>query len=114
MNVTWCEEIEANMYATVQLEDEEIKEYVVDAAVNGKIGIELTKVLLDTQADISMMHPMMLSEVHPAERRIRISGVGGLQLIVDKVGMLDGFFQVYASEHTKANVLSFADVEDKY
>jgi hypothetical protein len=24
------------------------------------------------------------------------------------------FFEVYASEHTKANVLSFADVEDKY
>jgi hypothetical protein len=113
MNVTWCEEIEANMYATVQLEDEEIKEYVVDAAVNGKIGIELTKVLLDTQADISVMHPMMLSDVRPAERRIRISGVGGLQLIVDEVGMLDGFFHVYASEQTKANILSFADVEDK-
>jgi hypothetical protein len=113
MNATWCEEIEANMYATVQLEDEEIKEYVVDAAVNGKIGIELTKVLLDTQADISVMHPMMLSDVRPAERRIRISGVGGLQLIVDEVGMLDGFFHVYASEQTKANILSFADVEDK-
>jgi uncharacterized protein (UPF0212 family) len=113
MNATWCEEIEANMYATVQLEDEEIKEYVVDAAVNGTKGIELTQVLLDIQAGISVMHPMMLSDVRPAERKIRISGVGGLQLIVDKVGMLDGFFQVYASEQTKANVLSFADVEDK-
>jgi hypothetical protein len=30
------------------------------------------------------------------------------------VGHLDGFFEVYASEHTKANVLSFADVEDLY
>jgi hypothetical protein len=28
--------------------------------------------------------------------------------------MLDGFFQVYASEKTKANVLSFAEVEDRY
>jgi len=56
----------------------------------------------------------MLSDVRPAERKIRVSGVGGVQLIVDKVGMLDGFFQVYASEETKANVLSFADVEDKY
>jgi hypothetical protein len=114
LNAAWCEEIEGSMYATVQLGDEEIKEYVVDTAVNATNGIELTQVLLDNQADISVMHPMMLSDVRPAERRIRISGVGGLQLIVDKVGMLDGFFQVYASEHTKANVLSFADVEDKY
>jgi hypothetical protein len=30
------------------------------------------------------------------------------------VGGLEGFFKVYASEHTKANVLSFADVEDIY
>ena len=27
---------------------------------------------------------------------------------------MDGFFPVYASEHTKANVLSFSDVEDLY
>jgi len=92
MNATWCEEIEASMYATVQLEDEEIKEYVVDTAVNATKGIELTQVLLDNQADISVMHLMMLSDVRPAKRRIRISGVGGLQLIVDKVGMLDVFF----------------------
>jgi hypothetical protein len=39
---------------------------------------------------------------------------GGTQLIVDQVGDLGGFFEVYASEHTRANVLSFADVEDKY
>jgi len=45
---------------------------------------------------------------------IRVSGVGRVQLIVDKVGMLDVFFQVYASEETKANVLNFADIEDKY
>jgi hypothetical protein len=35
-------------------------------------------------------------------------------LIVDMVGYLDGFFEVYASEHTKANILSFADIEDLY
>jgi hypothetical protein len=102
------------MYTMVRVEEEDMKEYVVDMAVNATKGISLTQVLLDNQADISVMHPMMLSDVHPAERKIRVSGVGGVQLIVDKVGMLDGFFQVYASEETKANVLSFADVEDKY
>ncbi len=40
--------------------------------------------------------------------------MGGLQLIVDEEGVLDGFFPVYASDKMKANVLSFADVEDLY
>ncbi len=40
--------------------------------------------------------------------------MGGPQLIVDEEGVLDGFFPVYASDKTKANVLSFADVEDLY
>jgi hypothetical protein len=114
MNATWCEEIKTSMYATVRVEEEDMREYVVDTAVNVTKGISLTQVLLDNQADISMMHPMMLSDVHSAERKIRVSGVSGVQLIVDKVGMMDGFFQVYASEETKANVLSFADVEDKF
>jgi hypothetical protein len=35
-------------------------------------------------------------------------------LIVNEKGVLDGFFPVYASEKTKANILSFADVEDLY
>jgi len=114
MNATWCKEIEASMYGMVRFEDIEMKEYVVDTAVNATSGITLTQVLLDNQADISIMHPMMLSEVRPVDKRIRVIGVGGVQLIVNKVGMLDGFFQVYASEETKASILSFADIEDKY
>jgi hypothetical protein len=113
MNATWHEECEGNMYTTVRLEDE-IEEYMVDMAVNATKGIELTQVLLDNQADISVMHPMLLRDVRPARRKIRICGVGGVQLIVEHVGMLDGFFEVYASEKTKVNVLSFAEVEDKY
>jgi hypothetical protein len=35
-------------------------------------------------------------------------------MVVDKEGTLEGFFEVYASESTKANVLSFAAVEDMY
>jgi hypothetical protein len=37
-----------------------------------------------------------------------------MQLIVDKVGDLEGFFEVYASEHTMTNVICFTNVEDKY
>jgi hypothetical protein len=86
----------------------------VDMAVNATRGITLTQVLLDNQADISVMHPMLLRNVRPTEKKIRVCSVGGIQLIVKHVGMLDGFFKVYASEKTKANVLSFAEVEDKY
>jgi hypothetical protein len=113
MHATWHEECEGCMYTTVRLEDE-IEEYVVDTAVNATKGIELTQVLLDNQADISVMHPIVLRDVKPAERKIRVCGVGGVQLIVEHVGMLEGFFEVYASEKTKANVLSFVEVEDKY
>jgi hypothetical protein len=58
------------MYVMVRIKDEEMKEYVVDKAVNVTKGISLTQVLLDNQADISVMHPMMLSDVRPAKRKI--------------------------------------------
>jgi len=116
MNVTWCEECEGNMYTMVRFEDEqeENKEYVVDTVVSATKEIALAQVLLDNQADISMMHLMLLSDVRPAKKKIRVCGVGGVKLIVNQIGMLDGFFEVYASEKTKVNVLSFAEVEDKY
>lgn len=33
---------------------------------------------------------------------------------MDDTGYLPDFFEVYSSDQTKANVLCFADVEDKY
>jgi hypothetical protein len=66
MNVNWCKEMKANIYATV---------------------------LLDNKADISIMHPLLLRDIKPAEKKIRVSGVGGVQLIFDIVGVLGGFFK---------------------
>jgi hypothetical protein len=40
--------------------------------------------------------------------------LGELQLVVDKKGYLQEFFEVYTSADTKANVLSFLEVEEKY
>jgi hypothetical protein len=59
--------------------------------------VELTKVLLDNAANISMMHPSLLSNIRQAERKLKVKGIGGIQMIVDKVGTLEGFFKVYAS-----------------
>jgi hypothetical protein len=73
-----------------------------------------TEVLLDNQANISIIHPMLLKNVQLLERQIKVKGMGGLQLIVDEGGIVVGLFPVYASENTIANVLSFADIEDLY
>jgi hypothetical protein len=81
------------------------------------VGVErfgLTKVLLDNQADISIMKPNLLRMIEPAEKPIKVNGVGGVQLVVNETGYLQDFFRVYATANTKANVLCFADVEDLY
>ena len=112
---TWYEEQEAAMYmTTVSWADEEevIKE--CHNAVYATDGLSLTEVLLDNQANISIVHPMLLEDIRPAPSKVKVNGVGGKQMIVDKMGMLPGFFRVYASEDTKANVLCFSDVEDMY
>jgi hypothetical protein len=106
----------ASMYTMVRWveEKDEMREYTVNNAVHVTQVLTPTKVLLDNQADISIIHPMLLNNVQKSEKRIRLKGVGGLQLIVDEERILEGFFPVYASEKMKANVLSFADVEDLY
>jgi hypothetical protein len=43
-----------------------------------------------------------------------VNGIGGVQLRANETGYLQDFFRVYTSPNTKANVLSFVDVEDMY
>jgi hypothetical protein len=106
VNATWEVEQEANMFVTLE-------EHVVNRA-GTQNQINHTEVLLDNQADISILHPSLLSDVRDAETKIRVKGIGGFQMVVKDKGMLKDFFEVYASEDTKANVLSFAEVEDVY
>ncbi len=81
----------------------------------GMVGkFKRTEVLLDNQADVSVMHPSLLKANEPAEETICINGVGGHQFTVEREGYLDDFFKVYASEDTHANILSFSEVEDMY
>jgi hypothetical protein len=70
-----------------------------------------TEVWLDNQAIISIVNPWLLKNVREAKHRVRVNGIGCVQLIVDQVRDLEGFFEVYASTHTKANKLSFAGIE---
>jgi len=112
INTTWADN-KTSIFVMIY-EEGEHEEHVINIAVHVTQGLKLTEVLLDNQANISIVHPMLLKNVRPAPKKIVIKGVGGPQLIVDKVGDLEGFFEVNASEHMKANILSFADVEDMY
>jgi hypothetical protein len=71
-------------------------------------------VLLDNQADISIMHPRLLRQVMRADQPITVCGIGGKQLQATHTGYLEDFFRVYASANAKPNVLSLAEVEDMY
>jgi hypothetical protein len=91
-----------------------IKEVTVNNAVDGSTALKRNQLLLDNQADFSIIHPDLLTHLSKADHELKINGVGGEQLIVQDTGDLQDFFRVYSSEHTKANVLCFADIEDKY
>ncbi len=100
LNATW----EASTFCTS----------TIHSAVDRSLKLQRDEVLLDTQADISIIHPSLLRQVQQTEREVKINGVGGLTLTVNKIGYLPDFFPVYSSEDTLANVLSFSEVEDKY
>jgi len=71
-------------------------------------------ILLDNQADVSIVHPRMLCDVLPADSPITVKGIGGKQLKAEHTGYLQEFFRVYASEQANPSVLCLSDVEDMY
>mmetsp|Transcript_8512 Transcript_8512/g.12432 ORF Transcript_8512/g.12432 Transcript_8512/m.12432 type:complete len:164 (-) Transcript_8512:147-638(-) len=73
-----------------------------------------TEILIDNQANVSIVHPDLARNIEPAKKQVKINGVGGHQFTVKSTGFLDPLFPVYVSEQTKANILSFAQVEDQY
>jgi len=66
-------------------------------------------VLLDNQADVSIVRQELLRDIQDAEHAVKINGVGGHQFTVNKTGYLDPLFRVYASETTHANILSLSE-----
>jgi hypothetical protein len=108
-NATWQTEQEAGMFMTQEV----MEEHVINNATQAQ-GLLPTEILLDNAANISIMNPRLLISVRPAGKKIRVKGVVGVQMVVEHVDDLEGFFEVYASDEAKANVLSFAAVEDMY
>jgi hypothetical protein len=107
--VTWedeCEdeEVEASSYVTY-----EVYESMHSSQKFGKYDI-----LLDNQADVSIVHSRLLHDVLPADSPITVNGIGGKQLKAVDTGYLEVFFHVYSSEQANPSVLSLSDVEDMY
>mmetsp|Transcript_8146 Transcript_8146/g.11879 ORF Transcript_8146/g.11879 Transcript_8146/m.11879 type:complete len:557 (+) Transcript_8146:2397-4067(+) len=99
-HLTW----NANTFATYQ---------VLNVSQEGSFNCR-KPVLLDNQANISIFHPDMLRDLKDAGEEIKVNGVGGHQFTVTKTGYLDPLFRVYASDHTHANILSLAEVEERF
>jgi hypothetical protein len=70
------------------------------------------EVLLDNQADRSIMHPRLLTNLRPADAVV--TGITGDSISVTEAGDLYGFFECPASDKIGVSVLSFAEVEAKY
>lgn len=71
-HVTW----DASTFATYQVKKVN--------ATGMLVKFKRTEVLLDNQADVSVMHPFLLREIGPAEENISINGVGSHQLTVER------------------------------
>lgn len=71
------------------------------------------EVFIDNAAEVSVMHPKFLTGIR-SSNGASIVGVGGSEKQTPKVGDLEGFFECYACEDCEANILSQADIEDRY
>jgi len=78
LNATW----EAATFCTHQ----------VNSAVDNSLRVQPNEVLLDNAADISIIKPHLLENLQDSEKEIKINGVGGLTLTVNKAGDLPNFF----------------------
>ena len=67
-----------------------------------------TEWILVNRVDMSIVHSSLLRNIMPTDRAVKINGVRGHQFTVEETAFLDPLFPVYASPHTKENILSFA------
>jgi hypothetical protein len=69
VNATW---IDADVFITLD----------VFNATDSSLGLGCDVVLLDTQANISLFHLLVLENVKTSEKEIKINGIGGYQMPV--------------------------------
>jgi hypothetical protein len=69
---------------------DEIKEHIVDNMMqSGLLPTEIiTEIILDNAANISIMRPLLLTNIRVARKKIGVKGVGGIQ-----IRTLEGFLK---------------------
>ncbi len=83
--------------------------YEVYKSMEGSSKFSKYDLLLDNQADVSIVHPSLLRDVLVAESPITVKGIGGKQLRASHMGYLEEFFHVYASNQVVPSFLSLSD-----
>ncbi len=79
----------------------------------GDRGIGSDKILLDNQASSSFIQPHLLTDIHQTTP-IVVESFNGDATVIDKKGKLEDFFECYVAPKGSPNVLSLAEVEDRY
>jgi hypothetical protein len=86
-------EIKARMYCTTcKRQKEPICKVVIDKAIDAIVKLGKRMVLLDNQADVSIMHSSMLEDIQTSYHKLRIKGVRGVQFMVSEQGNLPEIF----------------------
>ena len=75
---------------------------------------EWYEVLLDNQANVSIIHPRLLTRIRRLQAPTRVTGISPEAVVLRLEGSLTGFFRALVSHDSPANVLCMADVEDLY
>jgi hypothetical protein len=98
----------------VNAEDNAEDKIMHHAYLTGPKTTEWYEVLLDNQANTSIMHPRLLCDIRRTERPASVGGLSGHTVKIDLIGHLMGFFDTLAHHDVAANILCMADVEDRY
>ncbi len=70
-----------------------IREVQVSNAVDNSNTLKKNQLLLDNQADVSIIHPDLLTNISKADHELKINRVGGEQLKVQDTGYLQDFLR---------------------
>ena len=91
-----------------------LREFSVHSVLDVRYKIKPDTVLLDNQADVSVVLTDLLEDIQECDP-VRINGIGGVQIVVNETGYLrDLDIRVYTNSKVMCSVVSFAEVEDRY
>ena len=90
------------------------REYSVHSVLDQCCKIKPDTILLDNQADISVVLTDLLEDIKECDP-VKTNGIGSMQILVNKTGYLrDLDIRVYTNRDVMCSIMSFAEIEDRY